>query len=235
MRPSGSQDQLLLRRKFNSDKLQNFGWSVSRPTVTLVTLACVSFHYFLFFLPAFLFIFHFFFGSTRKIFQKEIKKLIKNKKNITKEKKNQKQTKISKSKQKKEKKKGPPKGTPPQTAQKQVFFFRRRNRSTIEANKKTNPWTLKVTLRPSGHLCNICVSLCGFPLETANCVRCRCFCVFCSWSWSNFIERFATFSRPSVLSLGCAKSFVPVSTRPRRAQRCSLPFRPPWFGTTASW
>ena len=30
-------------------KLQNFGWSVSRPTVTLVALACVSFHFFCFF------------------------------------------------------------------------------------------------------------------------------------------------------------------------------------------
>ena len=29
--------------------IQNFGWSVSRPTVTLVTLACVSLHFFLFF------------------------------------------------------------------------------------------------------------------------------------------------------------------------------------------
>ena len=41
MRPLVSQNFLY--------KLQNVGWSVSRPTVVLVTLACVSLHFFLFF------------------------------------------------------------------------------------------------------------------------------------------------------------------------------------------
>ena len=50
-------------------KLENFGWSVSRPTVTLVTLACVSFH-FIFHVFFVVFVFHFifcffFFAGTR--------------------------------------------------------------------------------------------------------------------------------------------------------------------------
>ena len=51
-------------------KLQNFGWSVSQPTVTLVTLASVSFHFYFscFFCLHFLFIyFHVFFASKEKI------------------------------------------------------------------------------------------------------------------------------------------------------------------------
>ena len=52
LRPLRSQDQLY--------KHKNFSWSMSRPTATLVTLACV---------PAFLFIFSFF--ADKKYQQKE--------------------------------------------------------------------------------------------------------------------------------------------------------------------
>ena len=59
--------------------LENFGRSVSRPTATLVTRACVSFHFVpVFFCFAFLFIFRFLFVSTKQ--SKNQKKHTKNRK-----------------------------------------------------------------------------------------------------------------------------------------------------------
>ena len=129
-------------------KLQNFGWSVLRPTVTLVKLACVSFHFFSFFSCG---SFHFscFFQHKKKN-QKQIQKK-KRKANI-----NSKKTTKKTQKSNKEKKKCGFQGVPLSRRLQSNFFYIRLQdivqqlRSTN--SKKTEPWTPKVALRPSGVL-----------------------------------------------------------------------------------
>ena len=143
LRPLGSQDWL--------DKLQNFGWSVPRPTVTLVTLACVSFHFiFPVFLFAFLFILVFLFSflaGTKK--RSNIFCLWKIKRKTPSLQKNKNQKKINIKERKKCFLRGL-QGYLPRRLKK-VFFLKNgtRNRATIEAKKKLNIF-FKKNLDPKG-------------------------------------------------------------------------------------